>query len=61
MTRKAQGHHQKAFDPVIAPAASAAQEELEMERFASLFFYWISKLNVIFKIMSFGGLTDLAT
>ena len=27
----------------------------------SPFLYWISKLNGIFKIMSFGGLTDLAT
>ena len=29
MTRKARGQHQKAFDPVIAPAASAAQEGLQ--------------------------------
>jgi hypothetical protein len=27
----------------------------------SPFLYWISNLNGIFKIMSFGGLTDLAT
>jgi hypothetical protein len=38
-----------------------AYEYLNGELRSSLFFYWISKLNDIFKIMSFGGLTDLTT